>query len=73
MRPGDTVVDALVSCGLVASRNEARRALKDGGASVNGVKVCDPEAIIGAPDFLHGRVVLLRRGRKSMAAGRMPA
>ncbi|MCH8613184.1 tyrosine--tRNA ligase [Arsenicicoccus dermatophilus] len=73
VRPGDTVVDALVSCGLVASRNEARRALKDGGASVNGVKVCDPEAIIGAPDFLHGRVVLLRRGRKSMAAGRMPA
>ena len=72
LSPGDTVVDALVSVGLVASRNEARRALKDGGASVNNAKVSDPEAVLGAQDFLHGRVVLLKRGRKSMAAGRMP-
>jgi len=73
LSPGDTVVDALVSVGLVASRNEARRALKDGGASVNNAKVSDPEAVLGEQDFLHGRVVLLKRGRKSMAAGRMPA
>ncbi|WP_289032431.1 tyrosine--tRNA ligase [uncultured Arsenicicoccus sp.] len=72
LSPGDTVVDALVSVGLVASRNEARRALKDGGASVNNAKVSDPEAVLGEQDFLHGRVVLLKRGRKSMAAGRMP-
>ena len=71
LSPGDTVVDALVSVGLVASRNEARRALKDGGASVNNAKVSDPEAVLGEQDFLHGRVVLLKRGRKSMAAGRM--
>ena len=73
LSPGDTLVDALVSVGLVASRNEARRALKDGGASVNNAKVSDPEAVLGEQDFLHGRVVLLKRGRKSMAAGRMPA
>ncbi|WP_286967887.1 MULTISPECIES: tyrosine--tRNA ligase [Arsenicicoccus] len=73
LSPGDTVVDALVSVGLVASRNEARRALKDGGASVNNAKVSDPEAVLGEQDFLHGRVALLKRGRKSMAAGRMPA
>ena len=72
LSPGDTVVDALVSVGLVASRNEARRALKEGGASVNNAKVSDPEAVLGEQDFLHGRVVLLKRGRKSMAAGRMP-
>ncbi|WP_286958635.1 tyrosine--tRNA ligase [Arsenicicoccus sp. UBA7492] len=71
LSPGDTLVDALVSVGLVASRNEARRALKDGGASVNNAKVSDPEAVLGEQDFLHGRVVLLKRGRKSMAAGRM--
>ncbi|WP_313716130.1 tyrosine--tRNA ligase, partial [Arsenicicoccus bolidensis] len=65
LSPGDTLVDALVSVGLVASRNEARRALKDGGASVNNAKVSDPEAVLGEQDFLHGRVVLLKRGRKS--------
>ncbi|AKT51676.1 tyrosine--tRNA ligase [Arsenicicoccus sp. oral taxon 190] len=67
---GDSVVDALVAAGLVASRNEARRAVKDGGVSVNNVKVTDGEATLGEEDFLHGRVVLLKRGRKSMAAGR---
>ena len=67
---GDSVVDALVASGLVASRNEARRAIADGGASVNNVKVTDAEQLIAEEDLLHGRVVLLKRGRKSMAAGR---
>ena len=34
-----SVVDALVAVGLVESRNAARRAIADGGASVNGEKV----------------------------------
>lgn len=67
---GMSVVDALVSVGLVDSRNSARRAIADGGASVNGVKVADPEAVIGADDVLGDAVVVLRRGRKSLAAGR---
>ena len=69
---GTSVVDALVAVGLVDSRNAARRAIGDGGASVNGAKVTDPERVLGAEDVLHGRVVVLRRGRKSLAAGRLP-
>lgn len=68
---GDSVVDALVAVGLVASRNEARRAIKDGGASVNNVKVTSDEQTITADDVIGGSVVLLKRGRKSMAAGRV--
>ena len=68
---GSSVVDALVAVGLVDSRNAARRAIADGGASVNNVKVTDPEQVLGAQDFLHGRVALLRRGRKSLAAARL--
>ena len=68
---GRSVVDALVAVGLVDSRNAARRAIADGGASVNNVKVTDPEQVLGAQDFLHGRVALLRRGRKSLAAARL--
>ena len=68
--PGASVVDALVATGLVESRNAARRVIGDGGASVNNVKVTDPEAVLSEADFLHGRVALVRRGRKSLAAVR---
>jgi len=68
--PGDSVVDALVATGLVDSRNAARRVIGDGGASVNNVKVTDPEALLSEDDFLHGQVALVRRGRKSLAAAR---
>lgn len=67
---GMSVTDALVAVGLVDSRNAARRAIGDGGASLNNVKLTDPEQVLQESDFLHGRVALLRRGRKSLAAGR---
>ena len=67
---GMSVTDALVAVGLVDSRNAARRAIGDGGASLNNVKLTDPEQLLGEDDFLHGEVALLRRGRKSLAAGR---
>jgi tyrosyl-tRNA synthetase len=66
-----SVTDALVAVGLVDSRNAARRAIGDGGASVNNAKVTDPEATLEPEDFLHGQVALLRRGRKTLAAGRL--
>jgi len=68
--PGDSMVDALVATGLVDSRNAARRVIGDGGASINNVKVSDPEAVLTEADFLHGQVALVRRGRKSLAAAR---
>lgn len=67
---GTTLTDALVAVGLVDSRNAARRAIGDGGASLNNVKISDAEAVLGEADFLHGQVALLRRGRKTLAAGR---
>ncbi len=70
LSPGMTMTDALVAVGLVESRNAARRAIGDGGAFVNGEKVADPEFTLRDEHFLHGSVAILRRGRKSMAAGR---
>jgi tyrosyl-tRNA synthetase len=67
---GTSVTDALVAVGLVDSRNAARRVIGEGGASLNNVKLSDAEQLLGEEDFLHGRVALLRRGRKSLAAGR---
>ncbi len=68
---GMPVVDALVAVGLADSRNAARRTIAEGGASVNGEKVPDDEAVIREEDVLAGGVVVLRRGRKNLAAGRL--
>ncbi len=42
--------------------------MSEGGVSVNNVKVEDPEAVLAEDAFLGGQVVLLKRGRKSLAA-----
>jgi tyrosyl-tRNA synthetase len=68
---GMPVVDALVAVGLADSRNAARRTIAEGGASVNGEKVTDAERLVAGEDVLHGQVVVLRRGRKALAAGRV--
>ena len=53
--------------GLVASMNEARRAIADGGAYINNNRVTDPEQSVDTADLLHGRWLVLRRGKKTVA------
>jgi len=67
--PGEhSVVDLLVAAGVAASKSAARRTIAEGGAYVNNVKVTDEAATAGPADLLHGRWILLRRGRRSLAA-----
>jgi tyrosyl-tRNA synthetase len=54
--------------GIVPSRSAARRAIQEGGAYVNNVKIEDVEAQPAEGDLLHGRWLLLRRGRRTLAA-----
>ncbi len=61
-----TLAQALVDTGLTASLSEARRAVAQGGVSVNNVKAEDAEAEIGAR-LLPGGMVVLRRGKKTLA------
>lgn len=61
------IVDLLVATGLAKTNSEARRTISDGGASVNNVKVSDAEASFGPGEALHGRYLLVRRGKKNMA------
>ncbi|PTU57522.1 tyrosyl-tRNA synthetase [Cellulosimicrobium cellulans] len=63
---GDPVVDLLAASGLVASKAAARRAVAEGGAYVNNVKITGEDAVLGADDLLHGRFALLRRGKKTL-------
>jgi tyrosyl-tRNA synthetase len=61
------VADLLVRTGLSRSRSDARRVVSDGGAYVNNARVTDPEQVPAADDLLHGRWLILRRGKRHVA------
>ncbi|MFS0733333.1 tyrosine--tRNA ligase [Microbacterium sp. 1P10UB] len=60
-----TVVQALVATGLTASLSEARRAVAQGGVSVDGHRVDDENTVIAGA--LPGGASVLRRGKKTLA------
>ncbi|WP_046727985.1 tyrosine--tRNA ligase [Streptomyces humi] len=62
------VVDLFAEVGLVASKSAARRTVKEGGAYVNNVKVTAEDAVPAEAELLHGRWLVLRRGKKNLAA-----
>ncbi|MGW7329830.1 tyrosine--tRNA ligase [Streptomyces sp. NPDC054840] len=62
------VVDMLAETGLVASKSAGRRTVKEGGAYVNNAKVTAEDAVPAKEDLLHGRWLVLRRGKKNLAA-----
>jgi tyrosyl-tRNA synthetase len=62
------VVDLLAEVGLVASKSAARRTVKEGGAYVNNVKVAAEDAVPAEEELIHGRWLVLRRGKKNLAA-----
>lgn len=66
-RVGDALVDLLAATGVVASKAAARRAITEGGASVNNVRITAEDATLTETDLLHGRWAVLRRGKRTLA------
>jgi tyrosyl-tRNA synthetase len=62
-----SVADVLVQTGLCPSKGAARRAAAEGGVYVNNVRVADADLQVSALDLLHGRWLVLRRGRRTVA------
>jgi tyrosyl-tRNA synthetase len=58
------IVDLLVETQLSQSRKEAKRAISAGGVYLNGDRVTDAELSPTSEDLLHGKYLLLRRGKK---------
>lgn len=61
------MVTVLTETGLSASKSEARRTLKEGGAAINNVKVQGEDAALTESDLLLGKYAVVRRGKKNMA------
>ncbi len=64
---GLSIVDLLVASGLSKTNSEARRTVGEGGAYVNNQKVTELDAVLGAADALHGKYLLVRRGKRTLA------
>jgi tyrosyl-tRNA synthetase len=62
-----SVTDLLVETGLVNSRGAARRTASEGGAYLNNERVNDPDLPVERERLLHGRFLVLRRGKRNMA------
>jgi tyrosyl-tRNA synthetase len=68
--PLPAVLDVLIATELVDSRSAGRRAIVEGGVYVNNKKVTDPDAALKTADLLHGRWVVVRRGKRSVVGAR---
>ncbi|MEX0710182.1 MAG: tyrosine--tRNA ligase [Chloroflexota bacterium] len=66
--PIPALEDLLVATGLAESRSAARRTVADGGAYLNNARLADPAVPPSEGDLLHGRWLVLRRGKRSLAA-----
>lgn len=62
-----TIVDVLVAAGLVDGRAAARRTVSEGGAYVNNTKIVDETWQPTSADLLHGRWLVVRRGKRNTA------
>ena len=65
---GVSILDALVSSGLSASRKNAKKDLQGGGVNVNNQRIQDPKAKLTSADVHFEKYILLRRGKKNYAA-----
>ena len=63
-----TWVDLLVATGVVDSKSAARRIVKEGGAYLNNVKISGEDFAPSESDLIHGRFLLLRKGKRELAA-----
>ncbi len=62
-----TLVDLVARAGLAKSKSEARRSIEQGGIYVNQQRIDDVARTIGSGDWIGGRNLLLRKGRKDYA------
>ncbi len=68
---GVAVLDLLVETGLAASKGEARRLVSGGGVKIGDERVADDARLVTLDDAVDGSVVVVRKGKKSVAVVRV--
>ena len=62
---GINVVDVLTGTGFLKSKGEARRGIQEGGIYVNNNRVTDAAMNVTISNFIGGKYLILRRGKKN--------
>jgi tyrosyl-tRNA synthetase len=65
------VADLMAATGIVPSRSAARRVIAEGGAYLGNQKVTAEDARPRPQDLLHGRFLVLRRGKRTVGGVEM--
>jgi tyrosyl-tRNA synthetase len=63
--PEAGLIDLLVACKAAPSRRQAKQDIESGAVYVNGRRITSIDAVVAAADRLHGKYVVLRRGKKN--------
>ena len=63
-----TWVDLITAAGVVDSKSAARRVIKEGGGYINNEKVSGEDFAPSKEHLLHGRFMVLRKGKRDLAA-----
>ncbi len=58
------IISLMIAAGMAGSRNEARRAVEQGGVTVKGEKVADAKATFAKDDFA-GEEFIIKKGKKN--------
>ena len=66
--PIPTWVDLIAATGVVESKSAARRVVKEGGAYINNEKISGEDFVPTTDHILHGRFIVLRKGKRDLAA-----
>jgi tyrosyl-tRNA synthetase len=62
------LANLMAAAGVVASVSAARRTITEGGAYLNNRKIAEVGTVPVAGDLLHGRYLILRRGKRTVGA-----
>ena len=66
--PIPTWVELASASGVVKSKSDARRLIKEGGAYLNNKKVTAEDFAPNREDFIYGRFLVLRKGKRDLAS-----
>ena len=63
-----TWIDLISATGIVKSKSDARRIVKEGGAYLNNEKITSEEFKPSEINLIHGKFLILRKGKRDLAA-----
>ena len=69
VKDSDLLLELLVVNKICSSKREAREMITGNAISINGDKITDLEKFINSNDFIDGKVMLLKKGKKSYYLG----